>query len=876
MQRMIEIAIRFLALIAITFPLAANAQEIGKPRLTVLANGLRIITVEDHKSSLVSAVWSARVGDSMEPAELAGISHFVEHLVSGRGTEKYPGNAISALVSGLGGHLDAHTWYDGTSFEIVLRSKEVDKILDLHEQMMFQAVFGGEEFEIEKEVVFEELRADEELPYEYLWDRAPYHVYPAETFYSRSAIGTIEKVRAVTAKRARRFYRDYYVPNNITLVMVGDFDTKVLLAKMGSRFGKYERKNIPALPYSTMPIKSGVTVVAEERDVGKSYFLAAFQGPAITSADYLPFEVLMNYLGDSGHTAPLHERLVQKRKLFEKISVSPLRRRFDRGWQPFLGEGEPERVAAGIDGLLEVLGRVRAEGVSADKLELTKKRIINAHRVAIESGLRYATDLAEADAAGDYGLVTEYEDRVGRVTPEDVWTVAKKHLGPERFFLMALFPQGKIPPGFVNTVKRSAARHAQAPRSGVVSQPLGSGVTLIHEFRPGSPVDSFTIAVKAGARHDGKKPGLASATASMMRRLTIGRSRQQLREHLDQEGMTLSGDTGKDGTTFTLVAPRGKTGKTAELIREILSEPHFSDAEWEAQQRSLIAEATSNLDRPPEVAERELFAQLYPGTSYGARFQDDKKSLERITPADLSAFHRTFYRPERIAIAYVGRASRSTISAALAGRLGPLQPLPGPNDKKFKPIFDDGIQHTAVPMQGKLQVNLYRSWPGPDIYSDDWILWRLAQWAFGEDESSRLWQLRHKKGLAYEVWSDNFEFRDGPLVVAYIAFAKEKRAHAVDALQREVKKVLRDGISVKELERVKVSFITSLERSLQTAVQRSERLAKWWLTGFSPDRRARLIRVVSSATLDTVNRVMRQTLSAERYVTVEVGAVELN
>jgi predicted Zn-dependent peptidase len=67
-----------LALIAIVLPLAAHAQEIGEPRLTVLENGLRVISVEDHKSPLVSAVWSAHVGDSIEPPELAGISHFVE------------------------------------------------------------------------------------------------------------------------------------------------------------------------------------------------------------------------------------------------------------------------------------------------------------------------------------------------------------------------------------------------------------------------------------------------------------------------------------------------------------------------------------------------------------------------------------------------------------------------------------------------------------------------------------------------------------------------------------------------------------------------------------------------------------------------------
>jgi predicted Zn-dependent peptidase len=164
---------RYVALIALLLPIVANAQEITKPRLTVLDNGLRIVTVEDHKSPLVSVVWSVRAGDSTEPPASAGISHLVEHLVSGRGTVKYPDNTIAALVSGRGGHADAQTSYDLTMYEIVLHSNELDQVLSMHEQMMFWAVFDEKGFQTEKMVVFEELRSDQDQIYEYLWDRAP-------------------------------------------------------------------------------------------------------------------------------------------------------------------------------------------------------------------------------------------------------------------------------------------------------------------------------------------------------------------------------------------------------------------------------------------------------------------------------------------------------------------------------------------------------------------------------------------------------------------------------------------------------------------------------------------------------------------------------
>jgi len=455
---------KYLVLFALLVPALAQAQEIAKPRLTVLDNGMRIVTVEDRKSPLVSAVWSAHVGDSAEPPDFGGNSHYLEHLLLFRGTKTYPGNAIGDRVSGRGGYFNGHTWYDWTTFEIVLPSDEIDDILDMHEQMMFHAEFDGEDFETEKKAVFEELRSGKDQPYGYLWRAAPYHMYPDETYYSRSTIGTIEKVQAATVMRVRRYYRDYYTPNNMTLVIVGDFDTEALLAKISKRFGKYPRRRVPPPTYEALAMKPGVTVVAEEREVGKSYFLVAFEGPALASPDYVPFEVLMSYLGD-GKTAPLRETLVQKRKVFEQIYPSALPRRFEKGWQPFTGEGQPEQMAAGIDGLLEVLGQVRTEGVPPEQLELTKKRLMSEHQIEMEDSYEYAMALATGDAHGDFRSVSEYAARVARVTPEDVWTVAKKYLGPEHFFVMALFPEGQRPEGFAEPGRPWAVSRSSACRA---------------------------------------------------------------------------------------------------------------------------------------------------------------------------------------------------------------------------------------------------------------------------------------------------------------------------------------------------------------------------------------------------------------------------
>ncbi|WP_432636674.1 insulinase family protein, partial [Albidovulum sp.] len=132
------------------------------------------------------------------------------------------------------------------------------------------------------------------------------------------------------------------------------------------------RRGNPPNHFAEMPMRSGVTVITEELEIAKSYFFFALEGPKMSSPDYLPFEVLMHYIGGNSQTALLHDMLVKRRSVLQKVLATPLRRRFGKGWQPITGEGEPEKIATGVDSLLEILGQLRARGVSPESLSLCR------------------------------------------------------------------------------------------------------------------------------------------------------------------------------------------------------------------------------------------------------------------------------------------------------------------------------------------------------------------------------------------------------------------------------------------------------------------------------------------------------------------------
>ncbi len=845
----------------------ASAQSVRAPRLHVLDNGLRVLTVEDRANPIVTVTWSAHVGDSAEPPDFAGNSHYLEHLLLFRGTEKFPKNEIGEWVASRGGYFNGHTWYDYTTFEIMSSLGDLDASLERHEQMMFHAAFSGEDFETEKKAVFEELRGGLDSPYGYIWRASPYHMYPKDTYYSRSTIGTIETVQAATVDRVRRYYEDYYVPNNMTMAIVGDIDTEEVIAKVSARFGGYERRDVPPNRYEPVGMKAGVTVVAEERDVGKAYMLLAVEGPHAAAPEYFPYALLAGYLSN-GKTSLFRDELISKRKLVGNISMDAFPRRFARGWQSLDLECDPKDAATAIGAIWELIARVQTEGISDADLDLARKRMISAYRFTLDDQYQVASSLVESDAHGDYRLFSEYEARLSAVTAADVQAVAMKYFDPAQFFLMAIFPPDEIPENFEADVK-SAARNNVPFGGGVVSRTLPSGAVLVHEGRPGSATESFTLTVLAGDR-DESTAGTAGAVTRMMTERTKSMTKQELQDLLDRNGFQLSAWSSPDASYFNLAAPAGATEEAAALLLSIVTTPSFAEAEWEPLRVKMISDVEAAMDQPTTTALDNLYSTAFKGTGYGSTLGDVRAGLTKLAPGDLQSFWKSRYRAGSMAVAYSGGASEAAVAEALGG----LAALDGkaPARKTIRSAPREGEVRVAVPMEGKTQANMNLAWPAPPAATDDAILWKLAERAIGGDLAGRLWKLRQDEGLAYTVWIYGDDLRDQPMTRIFMGTAAEKRELGLAAIHREVKRAM-SGLTQDELDRVKVSYIANLDRLDRTATRRSNRLAEWWGLGLPAGQRERMRRVITTATLTDVNRVIGSVLDPANYYFSEAGAV---
>ena len=843
------------------------AQSIQAPRLHVLDNGMRVITVEDHSNELVTTTWSAHVGESAEPLDFAGNSHYLEHLLLFRGTEKFPKNEIGEWVAGRGGWFNGHTWYDYTTFEITAAPFDLDAALERHEQMMFFAAFSGEDFETEKKAVFEELRSGLDTPYGYLFQSSAYDMYPQETFYSRSTIGSINTVQAATIERVREYYKDYYVPNNMTLAVVGDMDTDATLAAIESRFGSYPSAPVPETIYRPLSMKTGITLVTEEREVGKAYFLMAFEGPQATSPEYFPYRILAEYLA-GGQTSLLKARLVTQQKIVDDIYMSDWPRRYPKGWQAIAAETKPENAAGAVNAIWLLLKEVSQAGIAPQGFKLAQKRLVKNHRVVLDDQYQYASRLVETDAHGDFRLIADFETRLQEVTLADVQMVARKYFDPGNFFLKSIFPPGTIPEQFADQVG-STANLMTGGASSIKSETLESGLTLVYEKRPAAAMDSYTIGIRAGDR-DGAQAGLADAVSQLMARETENRNRTELKNFLDQAGFTLNSWTDPDGTFFSLQTPPGSSEIAMQFLMELLTAPGFSQDEWDNTRDEMLAELKSAQDQPNAIARDLLYQTVFEGSPYARSMAETTESLNTLTTRQLKKFWSEYYKASSMVVSYVGSASSDELEAGFNGlkNHSGKAPLRDPIKLETK----HGQTHQTRPMEGKTQTVLYMAWPAPDLLSEQWVLWELAQKAIGGDLAGRLWKLRQDEGLAYSVNLSGSENADQPLTHVYMATAGEKREKALAAINREVL-LAHDGLTQAELERVKVSYLAALNRYDRTVRRRSDRHANWWVKGFTANRRDELQRIIATATLESVNQVIGTVLDPENYVLVEAGLV---
>jgi zinc protease len=266
------------------------AQNGSTVREEVLDNGLRVLIQEVHTAPLAT-VWAwYRVGSKDEGPGLTGVSHWVEHM-NFKGSTNIPRDKVKGIIEQYGGYWNGYTWIDQTTYTETATRDALDRMLFIEAERMGACLYDPAECESERTVIISELQGGENDPDQLLDQELTATAFRAHT-YRHPTIGWLADLQTMTRDDLYGHYRRFYVPNNATLVIVGDVDTTATMRDVVKHFGKIQPGDVGRRARTKEPEQLGQRRVTISKAGTTAYLKIAHHAPAVADAEFFPLLVL--------------------------------------------------------------------------------------------------------------------------------------------------------------------------------------------------------------------------------------------------------------------------------------------------------------------------------------------------------------------------------------------------------------------------------------------------------------------------------------------------------------------------------------------------------------------------------------------------------
>ncbi|HEV7860059.1 MAG TPA: pitrilysin family protein [Pyrinomonadaceae bacterium] len=410
-----------------------------------LANGMKVLLVENRVAPVATVLVVYKVGSRNEAVGYTGSTHLLEHMMF-KGTPTFnrdKNTQISATLQKVGADFNATTWYDRTNYFETVPSDQIELAIKLEADRMRNSLIADADRQSEMTVVRNELERGQNEPSEVL-DEAVYAAAFREHPYHHPTIGWRTDVEGVPTARLKTFYDTFYHPNNSTAIIVGDFERGHTLSLINKYFGAYAASASP-IPqvYTEEPPQQGERRLVIRRAGELAIVQMAFHTPGVLGQlnvlsnedlarralnppaqnDIYPLVVVSNALS-RGVTSRLYQALVEK-QLAVNVSSNVDQHR-DPGLfnvSATVRPGvEPKQVEETI---LNELRRVGEQGLTGAEVEKARQQILAQVAYDRDGTFNIAEQMSEAEAVADWRYYKDYAANISRVQPADVQRVAR-------------------------------------------------------------------------------------------------------------------------------------------------------------------------------------------------------------------------------------------------------------------------------------------------------------------------------------------------------------------------------------------------------------------------------------------------------------------
>ncbi|MEP6343699.1 MAG: pitrilysin family protein [Maricaulaceae bacterium] len=763
-----------------------------------LDNGLDVIFHVDKSDPIVAIDLAVHVGSAREVKGRTGFAHLFEHLLF-LDSENLGYGGLDAMNTRIGGDgTNGFTTNDMTQYFQAVPKDGLEKIIWAEADKLgyFIKTVNQNVIDNEKQVVKNEKRQRvDNQPYGHNFYVINKTLFPEDHPYNWQVIGSLEDLEAATLEDVKDFYKKWYVPNNVTVTIAGDFDVSEAKTMVKKYFGEIPRGET-IQPYAKRPAELSETVSLYHEDNFAQVPQLTMVWPAVEEyhPDSYPLEILLQYLTD-GKRAPLNEVLIDEEKLTSSVGMFNFSKEISGELYLLIRSNKGTDLDALIPAIVKGFTRFETNGISQSDLDQIKTGIEVGVYNGLQSALGKAIELGEYNIfTGDPGGLSADIKRLQSVTVEDVMRVYNQYIKDKPYVATSFVPKDALDLALSGSVKADvveekvvsgadapiefdpAARLIDEPTPSsfdrATEPPFGQSYTLpapkVVTGNIGSleyygiesdeiPLVTFSLRIDAGRnRGDTTKPAIAALTADLLNKGTQSKTTADLEDALKALGSNVSISSGDTATFISGTSLNRNFAKTIALVEEMLLEPRWDVEEFDILKRNRLNQIIQSEGNPNAIASRELLKLRYPDTHmfhYTAYGTTEK--LETVTLDDLKAFYAAYYAPCNAKLRIVGAIDKGSVTKAmtpLVNRWETVCPSPQEALPLEAPIEASQIYVYDIPGAKQSVVRLQR--PAVPATDTDYSLLNSVNFPLGGIYTSELnTELRVNKGYTYGIRS---------------------------------------------------------------------------------------------------------------------------
>ena len=832
-------------------------------------------------------------GSAHEPAQYAGVSHFLEHMLL-KGREGDPRGFLTRTVQEAGGYLNASTGCDHTTFYQVVPAHNWREILDAQVETLRSPAFARADVDSERSVIVEEMRMSELNPSTFAWRRLMEGVF-RNSGYGRRIVGNEETLSVIDGSVLSGYFLGRYVPENMVQVVVGDVDSEEVVERAcelltGAPVGQHDgaggarKERAHTRPEWT----SGASVFTGS--LRQPYLVVGFEAPPVRDSDIPVLDVLCGLLG-LGRSSRLRKSLQTSAGLVSDISASVVAHR-DVGVVAVHAVGTSDAVPAGIvEELFGEIRRLQDTRVAMDEMVKSVRRLEAGYLLEHETVETVAMNLGFFEIMGDHRYAEEYVDRLAAVTPDDVRRAANDYLSAESAAMVAYVPEGssaaregaddlvsaalsgsgRTPdhllsetPGAWGGRERFARPHIarETPDATCSRRTLSNGASLVVRESRYLPLVSVALGFRGGFRDEpDSRIGVTSLTLKHMLRGTASRSADKLADDIEGLGSGISISVDRDGFGAGATVLSKYLREALGVLCEAVVRPAFSDEDFGAVRTEALAELGEAEDHPFRRAMLRLVPLLFPGHPYGRPIAGTAETLSAMPRESTVEWHAQRFLAGSLFVCLSGDVSAGRAADELERALAGLS-RSGATERDAR-ITLAPRGHVDELLERKGQSSVAIGLPGPPIGTRDSAAMHVVSSALTM-MGGRLWRaLRERPPFAYSVRAMPVSACEGGALVGYVTTPPGQEETAVDTFVSELSRLSGEGLSRDELERGRRYLAGMLEISMQRGAVRAASYSLAETAGMGYEHVDKLPDIVRGITNDDVVRVAGQYLTAE-------------